>query len=254
MFKKNFVNLCAARGESPTAVCKKIGLSNAAFSCWDDNTVPRQTTLRKLADYFGVTVDSLLADTPEEQGQELSVLDQQNIHMIPLYENASAGFGALANDEIVDYIPLYIPGAAEAAQTICIKVRGDSMSPKIEDGDIVQVLKQDTVDSGNIAVVLYGDQGLVKIVICGEGWIELRSINSTYKPLRLRGADLMSVRVVGLVKKIIKSVSGRYVEQTVYPPIESEAKKELLQLINSLDESQLEELQNYVDFLKAKKK
>lgn len=254
MFWKIFLKLCSSKEKSPNKIAKEIGISSGAITNWKNGATPQDSTLQKIADYFGVTVDSLLADTPEEQGQELSVLDQQNIHMIPLYENASAGFGALANNEIVDYIPIYIPGAAEAAQTICIKVRGDSMSPKIEDGDIVQVLKQDTVDSGNIAVVLYGDQGLVKIVICGEGWIELRSINSTYKPLRLRGADLMSVRVVGLVKKIIKSVSGRYVEQTVYPPIESEAKKELLQLINSLDESQLEELQNYVDFLKAKKK
>ncbi len=51
MFEKNV---------APTAVCKAIGLSGAAFSCWDNNTVPRQTTLRKIADYFDVSVEYLL--------------------------------------------------------------------------------------------------------------------------------------------------------------------------------------------------
>ena len=66
MFKENFTRLCADRGEAPTTVCKNIGLSNAAYSCWDETSVPRKTTLIKIADYFGVTVESLLEDKKEE--------------------------------------------------------------------------------------------------------------------------------------------------------------------------------------------
>ena len=60
MFKDNFIKLCADRNIAPTVVCKAIGLSNAAYSAWDNNSVPRRTTLKKLADYFGVSVDYLL--------------------------------------------------------------------------------------------------------------------------------------------------------------------------------------------------
>lgn len=60
MFKDNFIKLCAERNIAPTVVCKAIGLSNAAYSAWDNNSVPRRTTLKKLADYFGVSVDYLL--------------------------------------------------------------------------------------------------------------------------------------------------------------------------------------------------
>ena len=56
MFKKNFIKLCAERNESPTAVCTNIGLNKSAFSYWDEHTVPRATTLQKVADYFGVPV------------------------------------------------------------------------------------------------------------------------------------------------------------------------------------------------------
>ena len=59
-FKENFTRLCNQKGESPTTVCKKLGLSNAAYSCWTDESIPRKSTLIKIADYFGVSVDFLL--------------------------------------------------------------------------------------------------------------------------------------------------------------------------------------------------
>lgn len=255
MFKKNFISLCAERGESPSFVCKKIGISAAAFSQWDDNTVPRKVTQKKAADYFGVSVDYLLGkeEKPAAAVSEYSELDQKNIYQIPLYENVSAGFGALAVSEIVDYIPMYFASPIEAEQTLCIKVKGDSMSPKIENGDIVQVRKQDSVDSGSIAVVLLdGDEGLVKYVTYGETWLELRSINPLYKPMRFKGPDVQRVRVVGLVTRVTKSVSG--LSESVMPDDDSENKKELLKLINSFDEEQLKQLETFIDFIATKKR
>ena len=66
MFKQNFINICAERNVAPTTVLRNIGLSNATYSCWTDESVPRQTTLKKLADYFGVTVEDLLRDPAEK--------------------------------------------------------------------------------------------------------------------------------------------------------------------------------------------
>lgn len=255
MFKKNFIKLCNQNNVAPTVVCKAIGLTGTAYSKWDDDSVPRKATLFKIADYFGVSVDSLLADEPtipERPGAELAEMDAQNVHMIPIFENVSAGFGALAVNEVVDYIPLYIKSPAEAGETICIKVKGNSMYPKIESGDLIQVHKQDTVDSGSLAVVLVdGNEGLVKIVTYGEGWIELRSLNTMYKPLRFNGPDTLRVRVVGIVKMIIKSVTGK--QEIVYPPIQSENKDAIIRMIGTFDESELKQLEQYVEFLHSKK-
>lgn len=209
MFKNNFIKICNDRGLAPSAVCMAVGLSNSAYSSWDENSRPRDTTLIKLADYLGVTVDDLLAEEPQEPRTQPNAifLEQQNVHMIPLFESVSAGFGALAINEIIDYIPLFISDPTEARETICIKVTGDSMYPKIEDGDIIQVRKQDSVDSGSLAVVLLdGEDGLVKRVVYGETWIELHSINPMYKTMRFNGPDVMRVRVLGKVNKIIKNV------------------------------------------------
>lgn len=212
MFKKNFIKFCSDKNLSPSAVCKAVGLSNAAYSRWDESSVPRETTLLKIADYFGVTVDELLAESlpardPSPPADTLYPLDGQDIHMVPLFESVSAGFGTLAVNEIIDYIPTYIPDSAEARETICIKVHGDSMFPKIEDGDVIQVHKQESVDSGSIAVVILdGEEGLVKKVVYGDTWVELHSFNPLYKIQRFNGRDVLRVRVVGLVKKIIKEV------------------------------------------------
>ena len=70
MFKENFIRLCNQKGESPSSVCRNVGITPATFSCWTSESVPRKATLMRIADYFGVTVDELLAEpaqTPVEE-------------------------------------------------------------------------------------------------------------------------------------------------------------------------------------------
>ena len=202
---------------------------------------PSMGKLTMLAVYFNVPVNYLLGKSPRptimqiaklEEGNyeadlqkasaqnenkkgdhtvaaksNLIPLSQNNVYSIPVVENVSAGFGSLAINDIVDYMPLYFTSEYEAQETICIKVKGDSMFPKIEDGDIIQVHKQTSVDSGSIAVVLLDEEeGLVKKVVYGPDWIELHSINPMYPVQRFEGRNVLRLRVVGLVKKIIKSV------------------------------------------------
>lgn len=282
MFWDNLISLCKKNNTTPNALCKQIGLSTAIATRWRAGSIPRDTTLLRIAEYFNVTVDDLLSDgepteitsapslfysnfiylcehekkPPEKVAAALDLqpsvinswkvgnvpkwgvlynvagyfnvpladligtdmraekprklAEERNtpkVHMIPLYEDVSAGFGALAVDHVVDYVPLYFSTVYEAQESLCIKVRGNSMSPKIEDGDIILVHKQDSVESGSIAVVLLdGDNGLVKKVVYSDNWIELQSINPLYIPMRFNGKDKQSVRIVGAVKKIIKEV------------------------------------------------
>ncbi len=83
MFKNIFIKLCNNKGESPSAVCQKIGLSNAVFSSWTDESIPRKATLMKIADYFGVTVDELVGD--KKSPEETSKLNKQELLLISRY-------------------------------------------------------------------------------------------------------------------------------------------------------------------------
>lgn len=208
MFKEKFIKLCNSHGKSPSFVCRAVGLNPATFTNWTNESVPRRATLMRIAEYFNVPMEYFTEkEKKPEEKSELIFLPGQNIHMIPLYENVSAGFGAMAINYVLDYIPMYFVAAEEAKETICVKVIGDSMYPKIEDGDIIQVHKQDSVDSGSIAVVLVDrEEALVKKILYGDSWIELHSFNPMYKTMRFNGSDVDRVAVLGLVKKIIKTV------------------------------------------------
>ena len=75
MFKDKFIQLCNKKGESPSKVCESVGLTRSSYSAWTDETVPRKATLMRIADYFGVTVDDLLAQ-PAETKKSPSVSDE----------------------------------------------------------------------------------------------------------------------------------------------------------------------------------
>ena len=78
MFKKNFIKFCNQIGEAPTTVCVKVGLTKATFTHWNETTVPRETTLYKIADYLGVTVEQMLAeDEPKIEEKEKATVEGQ---------------------------------------------------------------------------------------------------------------------------------------------------------------------------------
>lgn len=62
MFYQNVIELCRQHHVSPSAMARELGLSNNAPTKWKTGSVPRTDTIQKIADYFGVTVDYLLAD------------------------------------------------------------------------------------------------------------------------------------------------------------------------------------------------
>lgn len=59
MFKTIFTQLCIARNVSPAFVMKELGYSNSVYSKWSDDTLPRPSTLIKVSEYFGVSVEYL---------------------------------------------------------------------------------------------------------------------------------------------------------------------------------------------------
>ena len=67
MFWNIFVSLCNQKGKTPNGVCFELGFSAATATKWKKGAVPRDTTLQKIANYFGTTVGYLtgLVDNPD---------------------------------------------------------------------------------------------------------------------------------------------------------------------------------------------
>lgn len=142
----------------------------------------------------------------EDEKPNASIPPSDKVHMIPIFGSVAAGFGAYADSDILGYMPLVVENSYDVENTLIIKVEGESMYPTICDGDKIVVRKQDSVDNGRIAVVMIGDEAVVKRIECDKNKLILHSINPMFSPRVIEGEALADCRIVGLVQQVIKAV------------------------------------------------
>lgn len=101
MFWDNFVLLCDRAGKSPNAVAAEIGFkSTGTVTGWKDGKIPYERNLKKIADYFGVTVDYLLNGEKENPASNADGVDDLDVealdimHQLPP-EKRAAGLAML---------------------------------------------------------------------------------------------------------------------------------------------------------------
>lgn len=90
MFSDNFVKLCARKGVNPTSVAEDLGYSRTTGSKWVNGSVPRPTTLQRIADYFGITVAELLDEDRKNApitGNRAKISDEAH-HIGVLFDRA----------------------------------------------------------------------------------------------------------------------------------------------------------------------
>ena len=122
---------------------------------------------------------------------------------LPILGNVACGEPIFASEEH----GYYARANGDIGADFCLTARGDSMiNARIFDGDLLFVRKQESVDDGEIAVILIDDEATVKRVYFNreDGILTLMPENPTYKPMRYMGSQLDRVRILG------KVVSGQY--------------------------------------------
>jgi repressor LexA len=96
----------------------------------------------------------------------------------------------------------------EKVDFIVLRVKGQSMYPMYQDGDIVLVLKQSTVNkSGDIGAIIYENElvTLKKLeFVYGEDWLKLVPLNPEYEPKLIEGEELEHCKVIGIPKLLIR--------------------------------------------------
>jgi len=198
MFYDNFVKLCADKGQKPTPTAKEIGFSSAALVKWKNGTIPRGNALQKIADYFGVTVNDLLTDTPapsklhREEGEKIAVLASVGAG-IPL-----EAINTFDQDDPDSWEEI---SKSERGEFFALRVRGPSMEPLIRHGDIVIVRRQDEYNDGDIVVALVnGSEGVCKLLeYRNNGGIALLSLNPDFPPMNFTAEQIenLPVRIMG---------------------------------------------------------
>ena len=80
-------------------------------------------------------------------------------------------------------------------------VRGDSMEPRIHDGDLALVHRQDTLENGDLGVLIYGDEGegTLKRYLQRGNCVVLQPFNPAYKEMVIKGEELNHLHIAGRV-------------------------------------------------------
>jgi len=126
----------------------------------------------------------------------------KDITYVNLYGMAQCGSeGLLAEERVIDRIPLSTKTFGVSDQVFLVKARGSSMEPYIFGNDLVLVASQPEVEPGEIGMVIHNSEPKIKKIIqLGRKYI-LESLNPKYSLEIIQPND--DFRIVGKVKNVI---------------------------------------------------
>lgn len=121
---------------------------------------------------------------------------------IPRVGQIACGTPILAEENVEAYDE--VPSDWHADFTLLCQ--GDSMEPKIKDGDVVAIHSQPMVENGEVAAVLIDGEATLKRVFLFDDHIELRAENPTFPTILRIGEDMNTITIegkaVGLCRKL----------------------------------------------------
>lgn len=134
-----------AHGTKQAELARAVKVSQATMSEYESGKYePDIETLRAIAKYYGVTVDYVVG------GERYT---RPSAVRIPVYRAVAAGIPIEAIEDIVDWEEI-TPDLAASGKFFALRIQGQSMEPKICDGDVVVVRQQEDADTGDTAIVL----------------------------------------------------------------------------------------------------
>lgn len=120
---------------------------------------------------------------------------------IPVLGNVAAGVPILAQQDIIGYedIPADM---AKTGEYFGLKIKGDSMEPKIHDNDIVIVKSMSDAENNDIVIAMINDETTCKRLHKYSNSVVLTAINSDYKPIEVTPDE--NIQILG---KVVMSIS-----------------------------------------------
>jgi len=193
----NFKRLRVSAGYSQRKLAEILFVNQTAVSQWERGvTTPSSNILLRMCEIYGTSTDYLL-------GRNTDNKPSRGIK-IPVLGRVPAGVPLEAIQEILDYEEI-TPEMASTGEHFALIIKGDSMLPRMSDGDVVIVRKQSDVTNGDTAVVVIdGHDATVKRILKQENGIILQPTNSAHKPLFFTPDQVrdLPVAVIGRVVEL----------------------------------------------------
>lgn len=178
-------------------------LAKSTVSRWETGeTEPMLSSVDYISHFFGVSPLWLIGASDDRYAKRS--IPASGPVRVPVYGNVAAGIPieAITNIEDWEEIPASL---ASQGEYVALKIHGDSMLPRMQDGDVVIVRIQPSVESGDTAIVFINGQDATckKVKLMPDG-ILLMSSNPAYEPIYYTQAQVESlpVRIFGKVVEL----------------------------------------------------
>ena len=201
---------------SQRAFATRCGITNAHISLLEQGKNPKTgkpmtptlPMLKKIAGGMGMTIDELLAEADDFDIDLSPNPAFKNILPLPPSKKYRV-LGTIACGTPIEAVQesgeeFDFPEDVDAATDVCLRCSGDSMTPTYQDGDIVFIKRQPTVENGQIAAVYVKngaewDITLKKVIIYPEKkMVVLRALNPDFEDMIFTGAERAGLEVYGL--------------------------------------------------------
>lgn len=186
-------------------LAQRLEKNRATVYRYESNDIEKlpTTVLEPLAKALDVTPAYLMGWKSSDISIKKIPYNAEGMELIPLVGKVAAGYNCHAEENITEYIRTDTDSLKTGYDYFWLEVKGDSMEPTIQEGDLVLVQEQDTLDSDCFAVVIVDNEdGLVKKVCIDSGKVVLFSINPYYPPRTFEKEDMNRIRIVGKVVEV----------------------------------------------------
>lgn len=199
------------RGWSMDKFAQESNLSKAYVSILERNcnpstgkpAIPSLETIKAAAAAMNMDVNYLISVVDPDQMVDLNpdfepaiphgFEPMPKMATVPRVSAIACGDPILAEQNIEDYDK--VPEGWHATFTLVCE--GDSMLPRIQNGDIVAIRKQPRVENGEIAAVRIDDEATLKHVYYSPDKLILQPENPAYPPIVLIGEEINRVTIEG---------------------------------------------------------
>ena len=211
---KNLKLLRKLKGASQQDVADFVGVTQSGYQRYETGQrEPPIEILKKLSEYFGVSIPELISDSanPQWLSFEQPTPDFVSITTvkIPIIGHIRAGCDTLAEQSVEGYMEAAPDLLKRWPDAAAIKIWGNSMEPELREGDCVIISRQAETKSGDIAVVcVNGNEGAVKRVRWDDAGLDIIPSNPAYGTQHFSSEDVerLPVVIVARVVRIIRDL------------------------------------------------
>lgn len=194
MLKQRLISARKGASMTQAEVADYLGIRRQTYSAYERGvSTPDANTVATLAKLFGVTVGELVTG---------ECAPATNMIRVPVCGNVAAGIPIDAIEDVEEYVDVD-SSLARGGTLIGLRVKGRSMEPRFTNGDTVIIRCQSSVDNGDIAVVLVGEEATMKKIVRYTDGIRLMPTNPAYEPTYFSNEQIRTIPVT-IIGKVVE--------------------------------------------------